>query len=142
MAGYVKDFKSWYLLKSRIEKTQKEKYFKEREIWWCSIGVNVGYEEDGKNIRFERPILIFRKFNKGMFWGMPLTSKPKKGKFFFTFVFNSKKSTVILSQLRVLSSKRLIRRMGKSNTRSFKEVEEKVKGLIDETDPLRGPRVP
>jgi len=73
---------------------------------------------------------------------MPLTSKPKKGKFFFTFVFNSKKSTVILSQLRVLSSKRLIRRMGKTNTRSFKEVEEKVKGLIDETDPLRGPRVP
>jgi mRNA interferase MazF len=131
---YVKNYKSWHKLKSQIEKEGEEKYFHEQEIWWCSIGVNVGYEEDGKNTKFERPVLIFRKFNKGMYWGIPLTSKIKKGKFYFTFDFKERNSTVILSQLRVLSSKRLIRRMGKVNNDSFSEIESKVINLINASE--------
>lgn len=88
------------------------------------------YEIDGKNTNFERPILIFRKFNKGMFWGVPLTSKEKEGKFYFTFDFKDRKSTVILSQLRILSSKGLIRKMGKINEDQFLEVEKLILNLI------------
>lgn len=129
-SNYSKDYKSWHKLKSQIENEGEEKFFHEQEIWWCSIGVNVGYEEDGKNTKFERPVLVFRKFNKGMYWGIPLTSKIKKGKFYFTFDFKERSSTVILSQLRILSSKRLIRRMGKINKGSFLEIESKISGLI------------
>ena len=130
MFTYIKDFKNWLNLKTKIDKSGKEKLFHESEIWWCSIGVNVGYEEDGKNTYFERPILVFRKFNKGMFWGIPLTSKTKNGKFYTTFDFKDRKSTIILSQLRILSSKRLIRRMGKINNETFKVVESNIIKLI------------
>ena len=47
--------------------------FNERDIWWCSIGVNVGYEVNGKNGPFERPVLIIKKYNNDMFFGLPLT---------------------------------------------------------------------
>jgi mRNA interferase MazF len=117
-------------IKISDRKGRTRKIFHEQEIWWCSIGVNIGYEVDGKNTKFERPILVFRKFNKGMFWGIPLTSKIKKGNFYLTFDFKDRKSTIILSQLRILSSKRLIRKMGSLSNETFKEIEKMVLKLI------------
>src|SRR3989338_4529231 len=73
----MKDFSEWHNIKHKIENFQVEKLFHDREIWWCSLGSNIGFEQDGKNAKYERPILIFRKFSKGMFWGLPLTSKEK-----------------------------------------------------------------
>src|SRR3977135_3027575 len=35
--------------------------FQEREIWWRSVGVNVGHEMDGKNQFYNLPVLIVRK---------------------------------------------------------------------------------
>jgi mRNA interferase MazF len=49
--------------------------FKERDIWWVSIGVNVGFEEDGKHEKFLRPVLILKKFNKELFLGIPNSDK-------------------------------------------------------------------
>ena len=49
---YVKDYKNWHKLKSQIDSVGVEKFFHEQEIWWCSVGVNVGYEIDGKNTNF------------------------------------------------------------------------------------------
>lgn len=34
--------------------------FKEREIWWCKVGVSVGCEMD-KRQNFLRPVLILKK---------------------------------------------------------------------------------
>ena len=52
----------------------------------------------------------------------------------FTFDFKNRKSTVILSQLRILSSKRLIRKMGKINEDQFLEVEKLILNLITASD--------
>lgn len=65
----VKDFEGWSSVKTRIHSEEKIPTFREREIWWCSTGVNVGVEQDGKNILYERPILIVHKFNRRLFWG-------------------------------------------------------------------------
>lgn len=137
-----KNFDKWNNLKKEIQLHREPPLFREYEVWWCSLGVNIGFEEDGKNEMFERPVLIFRKFNKNIFWGLPLTSKEKENKFYFTFEFNNRRSSVILSQLRVFSGKRLIRRMGRVNRKTFDEIESKVLTLTKETGPLRGPRVP
>ncbi len=67
----IKDFENWNKLKQKLESRKNIPTFKEREIWWCSIGVNIGCEEDGKNQLFNRPILIIRKFNNNMFLGAP-----------------------------------------------------------------------
>lgn len=140
----MKDYRKWHELKTQIENSnnQTQKIFKEGEVWWCTIGLNIGFEEDGKNDNYERPVLIFRKFNKEMFWGLPMTSRQRDGKFYYSFKFRSSMSTIILSQLRTISSKRLIRHMGKVEREVFVEIEKGVLGLIKETDPFRGPRLP
>lgn len=41
--------------------SEGEILFYEREIWWCSLGVNIGFEQDGTNDLFERPVLVIKK---------------------------------------------------------------------------------
>lgn len=47
--SYQKDFDSWNQKKKIVNnKEHLSPLFKERDIWWLSIGINVGFEEDGK----------------------------------------------------------------------------------------------
>jgi len=129
----TKNYSSWHKLKTRIENQHRGKLFHEREIWWCSLGANIGFEQDGKNKNYERPVLVIRKFNKGMLWGLPLTSIEKHNKFhYFLKLKNKMPSWIILSQLRVLSSKRLIRRIVRINENTFYEIEKKTIELLKE----------
>jgi hypothetical protein len=73
--------------------------------------VNVGAEIDGKNELFERPVLIFRKVGREQFYGLPLTSKEKSGPFYRLVHYGDSTGNVCLSQLRVFSTKRLIRKI-------------------------------
>ena len=72
-----KDFLNWHRIKENIEFNNNRVYFHKREIWWCSLGVNVGFEQDGKGKNFARPVLIFKKFNKEIFWALPISAKIK-----------------------------------------------------------------
>jgi len=105
-----KDFDSWNKEKKNLEDTgHVELIFHEREIWWASLGINLGDEQDGKNDLFERPILILRKFNKKLAWVLPMSTQEKTGEYYYPLQHNGKTFTVILSQLRMLSVKRFLR---------------------------------
>ncbi|MGE5297636.1 MAG: type II toxin-antitoxin system PemK/MazF family toxin [Acidobacteriaceae bacterium] len=106
-------------------------------MWWARIGANIGFEENGKNDRFERPILIVRKFNKDMIWSVPLTSKDRDGEYYYRI--HQFFSTAILSQLRLISSKRLVRKMGIVGVEKFSKLSQKLFRLI-KTAPFREPR--
>lgn len=145
----MKNYKDWHNLKSDIENSGQEKKFREREIWWCSLGENIGFEQDEKNEKFERPVLVLRKFNKGMFFGLPLTSKRKEDKFHMGFMvktknkdgeFEENESFAILSQMRLLSSKRIIRRVVRINENTFAKIEGSfIKLLLEKPNgPLSG----
>ena len=109
---FIKDFSSWHKIELRIEKRTGFPYFNEREIWFCSIGTNVGREQDGKGAEFWRPVLIVKKYNKEFFTAVPLTTKFKKGNHYFDLTRESNfKGYVILSQIRSFSSKRLANRI-------------------------------
>ncbi len=59
---YTKHFQEWIILKERLElRIDAAPFVNEGEIWWASIGENVGFEISGKSERFSRPVLIFRK---------------------------------------------------------------------------------
>ena len=121
----------WTKIKIRIELGNDTRfYFHDREIWWASLGSNIGFEQDGKNANFERPILVVKKFNRNMLWILPLTSNEKVGPYHHTFEIGGNKYTVILPQLRLISSRRLIRKMRKVPKESFKEVSEKIKSYL------------
>jgi mRNA interferase MazF len=138
-----KDFWKWHSLKTKIERRDRSPLFHEAEIWWSSLGTNVGVEEDGKNDLFERPILIFHKFNKDMFWGLPMSSIKKSGKYDYPIFIHGRERTILLSQMRILSAKRLIRRAGRLKRKKFFRVVRTIAIFLEnKTDPLRGPRVP
>lgn len=78
-----KDYQKWHREKTNIEHSDKPRvFFHEREVWWCSIGSNVGFEQDGRGETYARPVLVFKKFNKEVFWSLPLSTKIKNGKFY------------------------------------------------------------
>ncbi len=81
--NYLKDFVNWIQYKIFLNTKQKYPKFKEGEIWWTSFGVNVGIETDGKNDKFNRPVLVVKKFNGKQFWAVPITSKFKDESIFY-----------------------------------------------------------
>ncbi|MFA7000331.1 MAG: type II toxin-antitoxin system PemK/MazF family toxin [Candidatus Paceibacterota bacterium] len=127
---YIKDFDNWNKKKKIID--QKEiplgMFFNEREIWWGSLGLNIGYEQDGKNENFERPLLIIRKFNNDIVWALPLTTIAKDNRFHYKL--KSSGSFVILSQVRLVSTKRFLRLVETINENEFNEIIIKIKGLL------------
>ncbi len=111
MSKYIKNFDCWNKEKQYVNSQERELYFAQREIWWCSLGVNVGTEIDGKNGKYERPVLILKHINKDMALILPLTSKAKADDFHLKISSNNMVSFVKISQSRTISSKRLIRKI-------------------------------
>jgi mRNA-degrading endonuclease toxin of MazEF toxin-antitoxin module len=101
----------WNKVKQSIDKKTGQVFFKEREIWWMTLGQNVGHEENGKNEYFERPVLILKVVSHYLLIGIPITSKNKDQYYKFCIGKNNDiHQYAIWTQLRVLSSKRLIRK--------------------------------
>ncbi len=118
--AYMNEYDNWNILKIHIESNLRQSYFFiEREVWWCSIGFNIGEEENGKNTLFERPVLILKKFNSRICLIFPLSSKIKQGIFYRTIYYNGRSQSVLLSQIKLISAKRLIRRIGKIDLETF-----------------------
>jgi mRNA interferase MazF len=132
----IKDFDKWNKKKQKIEERDIDNpkiMFCDRAIWWCSVGVNVGIEQDGKGENFERPILILRKFNKYIFLGIPLTTKKKNLNlpFYFKLKGAKRESIAVLSQIRLLSSKRLLREIEIIKPELFKQLKNQLKTVED-----------
>ena len=124
----MKKFNQWNKIKQKLHKANKQIYFRKKEIWWCSLGINIGYEQDGKNNNFERPVLIIKKFNKNVLWILPLTKAEKiNNKYYFQLNQNRENSFVILSQIRLISSNRLLRKMRKMRQNEFQQIKNKIK---------------
>jgi len=117
-----KDFDRWNEQKKKLHAGEREVLFHEREIWWCSLGVNIGFEQDGTNELFERPVLVVRKFNRDVMWVLPLTRTEKKNRYYVPITVGDRNSVVILSQLRLISAKRLQRYMHKLPNGQFKKI--------------------
>lgn len=105
--------KRWFWLKWQICEAARKPDFKEGEIWWCIFGENIDVGLNGKQQFFLRPVLVFKKYNKHSFYGIPLTSRVKRiGSWYVHFVFREKEQVAVLNQSRSFSSSRLYERMG------------------------------
>ena len=82
-----KDFDGWNEHKKIANNSEFSLYFYEREIWWCAVGVNIGFEQDGKGIKFARPVLVLKKYSKNVFVGVPLTTAKRESKYHHSFPF-------------------------------------------------------
>ncbi|MFA6386700.1 MAG: type II toxin-antitoxin system PemK/MazF family toxin [Candidatus Paceibacterota bacterium] len=124
----MKNFDEWNIIKKEIntKDISRDLFFYEREVWWCSVGINVGVESDGKNENFERPCLIIKKFNSDMIWIVPLTSKEHYGDHYQKIIHDAGVSWVCLSQIKTISTKRLLRKIGMVSEPEFFMILDKI----------------
>lgn len=94
------------------------------------MGINVGFEQDGKGEDFLRPVVVFKKFSKDSFLGIPLTSMQKNGRFYQSFKLAERDNTAILSQVRLYDAQRLAYKMGRMSVGDYKLVKQKLIALL------------
>mgnify|MGYP001593030378 FL=1 len=126
----MKDFLSWHNKKSKLDLAEQRPHFHEGEVWYASLGLNIGYEQDGKGTEYLRPVLIVRKFNNDICWIVPLTHAPKDTIHYAHIEVLEKPSTAILSQIKLLDAKRFSHMIDKISDEDFKLVTKKLKELI------------
>jgi mRNA interferase MazF len=119
----MKDFETWNRLKQKIDADDALPTFKEREVRWCSIGMNIGFEIYGKGDDYWRPVLIPEKHNRHTFFGIPFgSSMREQNPYHLPLVIRGREGGLILSQGRTLSSKRLSNIITTLSEEKFREV--------------------
>lgn len=124
-------FKNWLNKKVNINYSSGNKIFNEWEIWFTSLWKNIWFEEDWKWKNFSRPVLIIKKFNKFIFYWIPLTSVEKNNIFHYKFNWNTWKiSYAILSQMKLFDWKRLEEKIWNITFSDMRELKNQLKKLI------------
>src|SRR3989344_4779417 len=129
-----KEFDVWNEQKKILDNGNKAVYAHPREVWWCAIGLNIGAEVDCKNENFERPVLVVRVYNKETMLVLPITSKKKSDDFHYEIQVRTKSiktgeeytkpAWVKLTQSRVISNNRLLRKVDVVHKKEFDKVVE------------------
>lgn len=130
---FEKDFDGWNTTKKENDaRVDIEKiFYREQEIWWCFLGINIGHEQDGKGENFLRPILIIKKFSRDTFIGVPLSTTKKKHLYLIECVSNDKVfRQAVINQLRVLDIRRLYEKTAFADERSFKNIRKAVRNMF------------
>jgi mRNA-degrading endonuclease toxin of MazEF toxin-antitoxin module len=132
MFNFLKDFNSWNIKKKSIQETGKNiDYYHPGEIWWCSLGVNVGDEADGKGENFRRPVLIIKSLSRKTCMIIPLTSSPGDHKYRIDIgIVNRKPAKAILSQMRIIDTKRFSVKIGLLNDNYFQIIRKAISEMF------------
>jgi mRNA interferase MazF len=127
-----KDFDTWNERKKKIH--SNEEYmplYYEREIRWCRLGTNIGFEQDGTGKEFSRPVLILKGFSRHVCLVLPLTTSTKKSSYHVSLgEVGDRKAFAIISQLRLIDTRRLDQHIGVANKEIFEQIRKAVKDLL------------
>lgn len=135
MISYVKNFLAWIEVKTRVD--QEEKSFKSQEvirkgeIRWSIFGVNIGREMDGKGENFARPVLVLHTIGDSLALVVPLTSKNKSIPGYIPFSWLDNSDSLCIHQIRIISTKRLLKRLAKISDSKLKEVKDNIKEFYE-----------
>ncbi len=125
-----KDFDRWNERKKEIDKIEPN-FYHIREIRWCSLGVNIGFEQDGTNKLYRRPVLIIKGFSLNVCLIVPLTTSKKINPYHISVgIFDGKENFVILSQIRLIDTRRLHDRLCILDQARFEEIRKAIRDLI------------
>lgn len=125
-----KDFNKWNDLKKSLEISNSEVFANRREVWWSHLGINLGSEVCGKNNPFERPVLVLKVFTKTLLLIVPLSTQDKNTPNHIKIKTDSVVSYAMVEHIKVISTKRLSRKIARLDKKTFDEIYEKVKRLL------------
>ncbi len=127
----IKDFDIWNEEKKRIHGEGRAPFYHAREIWWCALGINIGFEQDGSGRERNRPVLILKGLSADTCLIVPLTTsannhtwRPSVG------VIEGQDARAIISQMRVIDAKRLQRKITYLNKEIFEQIRKTVKEML------------
>ncbi len=129
MFDFIQSIQEWCILKIALWDKQGKVFFKQGDIWWCSVGMNLGEEIYGKGLKFTRPVLVFKKFTSNSFLGLPMTTQEKCGSWYVEITIHGKKNWTMLNQARILDKKRLTNRIGMLDDNDFNKIKSKFMGF-------------
>jgi mRNA interferase MazF len=126
-----KDFDGWNKRKKQTHERGDAPFYHNREIWWCALGMNVGFEQDGSGNDYRRPVLILKGLSAKTCLVIPLTTSPQHhplrpsvGK------VDGKEAHALLSQMRVIDTKRLVRKIAYLNQDTFENIRKAAKEML------------
>ena len=123
----MKDFDKWNKIKKDIDNKGIHKWCRERDVWWYSLGENIGYEQNGKDKNYSRPVLVLKIFSKSICLIVPLTTSTKINKYHIKINnINNQNSVVIFSQIRLIDTKRLEEKITKVNKEDFLKIKNSI----------------
>lgn len=129
-----REYDEWNKVKKNIQSGVDIPDFfpQEGEVWMSSLGKNIGFEQNGSGAYFSRPIIIVKKFNNQMFWSAPLSTKQKKFDFYYNFTDpNEQEVSVILAQMKLVSVKRLKRKLYDMSSDNLREIKAKLRRFLE-----------
>ena len=120
----MEDFKQWNNVKTELHLHGRKPKISQGQIWWAGVGKNIGNEMNGKNERFSRPILIYKKLASDKFMAIPITSQKREGSWYVTFMQNGKHEVAIIGEARTMNTRRLYRMIGEIDDTDYKRIRE------------------
>lgn len=113
----------WMCLKERLRNTlRRGPNVNEGDIWWASIGENIGWEINGKSESFSRPVIIVKKLSQGFFLVIPATTKERHGSWYVTYSHKGISAIACLHQIRAIDYRRLRSRIGQLQDSDLKNI--------------------
>jgi len=126
-----KDFDKWNEKKKNIDKRYDAPFYHERDIWWCSMGMNVGVEANGKGEEYSRPVVVIKGFNIHSFLGVALTGRKREGDYYvYLGQIEDRDASANLSQIKLFDTKRLILKIGMLEETKFRGLVERIRETL------------
>ena len=108
-------FDEWNIQKQKLDaKVREDVYFHEGDIWWISLGKNIGFELNGKGESFIRPVIVIRKYNRHSFLALPISTSTKVNSYKYPIgIVDGREAVALLSQMRNIDANRLVNKIGR-----------------------------
>ncbi len=127
----MKNFDIWNEEKKNIDGNGQRRFYRPREIWWCVFGINIGLEQDGSNNDFQRPVLILKDFSRETCLIVPLSTSTYQHKYRISIgKATGREAVAILSQMRVVDTKRLVDRICVLDEITFDVIRKSTKDML------------
>ena len=124
---YHKDFDNWNRVKKRIHADVTSISIRAGEVRWIACGINVGTEIDGKGTAFTRPALVIHVVGSVLALVVPISTKVKRFAGYIPFHFQETTMPLCIHQMRVISQRRILARMGKISDNRLVLVKEQIR---------------
>jgi mRNA interferase MazF len=125
-----KDFDGWNRKKKETH-GEEPRLYTVREIWWCRLGVNIGTEQDGRGEWYVRPCVIMRGFGPDACLVAPLTTSARQHPLRMPVgMVDGRMARANLSQLRIVDTRRLERKIGFLEKEAFANIRKAVRELF------------